>query len=229
MASQPRTNDSASGAAAASLWAAMSEGSSAPQDATPSAAAASSSAEDDIFEAPPAVDAPSSTGDPWRLKFLARVGIEGAAQAGPGSDEVGLGPPLPDSPVSSGVDRVDSVESDIDSTETVVVRTMAPPRTNDSIRAGYIRKLEASKASIPQLSRPKQAQVVTIFDWDDTLLCTTHLEMVRASRNRSPRRAPPIHHQIHNQFYELELPTPRPRPPPHPSPTLPPYHCSAHR
>lgn len=176
--SQPTINDSASGAAATSLWAAMGDGRSAPQEAPIAATASSASTEDDIFEAPSAVDVPSSTSDPWRLKFLVRMGIEGAAQVGPGSEEVGLGPPLPDSPVSSGVDRVDSVESDIDSTETVVVRTVAPPRTNDSIRAGYIRKLEASKASMPQLNRPKQAQVVTIFDWDDTLLCTTHLEMV---------------------------------------------------
>jgi|TARA_B100000524_G_C23648965_1_gene369492 hypothetical protein len=27
--------------------------------------------------------------------------------------------------------------------------------------------------------RPKAAQTVTIFDWDDTLLCTTHLETLQ--------------------------------------------------
>ena len=39
---------------------------------------------------------------------------------------------------------------------------------------------------MPQLSRPKSAQVVTIFDWDDTLLCTTHLEMVQRQYGAIP-------------------------------------------
>ena len=58
--------------------------------------------------------------------------------------------------------------------------------------------LERSRAFIPQLSRPKTAQTVTIFDWDDTLLCTTHLEMLQRqhgaipaqARATAPRRAP---------------------------------------
>merc|ERR1712129_79214 len=79
----------------------------------------------------------------------------------------------------------------------VVVRTVAPPRTSDSIRAAYIRKLEQSKASMPQLSRPKQAQVVTIFDWDDTLLCTTHLEAVQRQYG-----AIPVH--VRDQLAQLE-------------------------
>ena len=55
----------------------------------------------------------------------------------------------------------------------------APKRSTDDIRLGYIKKLEHSRAFIPQLNRPKTSQTVTIFDWDDTLLCTSHLEMVQ--------------------------------------------------
>jgi len=57
--------------------------------------------------------------------------------------------------------------------------------------------LEQSKASMPQLSRPKQAQVVTIFDWDDTLLCTTHLEAVQRQYG-----AIPVH--VRDQLAQLE-------------------------
>jgi len=50
---------------------------------------------------------------------------------------------------------------------------------------------------MPQLSRPKQAQVVTIFDWDDTLLCTTHLETVQRQYG-----AIPVH--VRDQLAQLE-------------------------
>ena len=50
---------------------------------------------------------------------------------------------------------------------------------------------------MPQLSRPKQAQVVTIFDWDDTLLCTTHLEAVQRQYG-----AIPVH--VRDQLAQLE-------------------------
>merc|ERR1711935_1217126 len=56
---------------------------------------------------------------------------------------------------------------------------------------------EQSKASMPQLSRPKRAQVVTIFDWDDTLLCTTHLEAVQRQYG-----AIPVH--VRDQLAQLE-------------------------
>jgi len=133
------------------------------------------------------------TGDPWRLKFLQRVGVAET----PGAVD-GLGPPLSDSDVASEVGRLDSTESlGVEETEAVLVRTVVPPRTHDTIRAGYIRKLEASKAAMPQLSRPKAAQVVTIFDWDDTLLCTTHLEMVQRQYG-----AIPVH--VRDQLGQLE-------------------------
>ena len=126
------------------------------------------------------------TMDNWRLKFMQRVGVAEGARGGGPRDE-----PLAVSPDDPSVERPDS------DGDTVAVRTAAPPRTSDSIRAGYIRKLEASKASMPQLSRPKRAQVVTIFDWDDTLLCTTHLEAVQRQYG-----AIPVH--VRDQLAQLE-------------------------
>lgn len=173
--SQP--NASASGEAAASLWAAMS---AASVDSPPEADATSLPDEPPVLRAMDGAvlraDNPSPKGDNWRLKFMQRVGVAEGARGGGPRDE-----PLAVSPDDPSVDPLLRADSDGD---TVAVRTAAPPRTSDSIRAGYIRKLEASKASMPQLSRPKQAQVVTIFDWDDTLLCTTHLEAVGAAASK---------------------------------------------
>ena len=67
----------------------------------------------------------------------------------------------------------------------------------DDIRSAYIKKLEDSRAHIPQLNRPKQAQTVTIFDWDDTLLCTSHLEMVQRQHGQIPS-------QVREQIANLE-------------------------
>ncbi len=58
--------------------------------------------------------------------------------------------------------------------------------SSDDIRLAYIKKLETSRAFIPQLNRPKTSQTVTIFDWDDTLLCTSHLEMVQRQYGAIP-------------------------------------------
>jgi len=171
---------SSSGEAAASLWAAMNAASDTTAESTEANAAGP-----DGTAVSGAVDAPSTTGDPWRLKFLHRVGIQEGARGGGPRDEPLLADPLL------------KVDSDDLAADPVVVRTVAPPRSNDSIRAGYIRKLEQSKASMPQLSRPKQAQVVTIFDWDDTLLCTTHLEAVQRQYG-----AIPVH--VRDQLAQLE-------------------------
>jgi hypothetical protein len=69
------------------------------------------------------------------------------------------------------------------SSEEVIVVTheaepQAQPRAADDFRIAYIDKLRRSRAFIPQLTRPKSAQTVTIFDWDDTLMATTHAEIL---------------------------------------------------
>lgn len=48
----------------------------------------------------------------------------------------------------------------------------APP---DSFRLSYLRKLSSERVWVPAAERPPKHQTVTIFDWDDTLLCTTFL------------------------------------------------------
>lgn len=49
-------------------------------------------------------------------------------------------------------------------------------RSND-VRANFLRKLSNSKVWVPKAQRPPKHQTVIIFDWDDTLLCTSFLNL----------------------------------------------------
>jgi len=46
----------------------------------------------------------------------------------------------------------------------------------DDFRINFLRKLAYSKVWVPQVQRPPKHQTVIVFDWDDTLLCTSYLE-----------------------------------------------------
>jgi len=45
----------------------------------------------------------------------------------------------------------------------------------DDFRINFLRKLAYSKVWVPQAQRPPKHQTVIVFDWDDTLLCTSYL------------------------------------------------------
>ena len=124
----------------------------------------------------------SGEGAAWRVKFLHKVGIPNAAQRSALEAPSQLGrPPSSGSMLEEHGDASSEVAADDgdplgvadDPEEVVVVRQPAPRRSSDDIRLGYIKKLEHSRAFIPQLNRPKRSQTVTIYDWDDTLLCTS--------------------------------------------------------
>lgn len=50
-------------------------------------------------------------------------------------------------------------------------------RVKDDFRVQYLQKLSYQKAWVPRAQRPPKHQTVVIFDWDDTLLCTSYLNM----------------------------------------------------
>lgn len=50
-------------------------------------------------------------------------------------------------------------------------------RSQDDFRVNFLRKLSYSKVWVPQAQRPPKHQTVIIFDWDDTLLCTSFLNL----------------------------------------------------
>ena len=47
----------------------------------------------------------------------------------------------------------------------------------DDFRLNFLRKLSQQKVWVPRSDRAPQHQCVIIFDWDDTLLCTSYLNM----------------------------------------------------
>ncbi|KAH8581740.1 uncharacterized protein ELE39_001870 [Cryptosporidium sp. chipmunk genotype I] len=55
---------------------------------------------------------------------------------------------------------------------------------NDSSRLKYLGKLSYLKIWVPSTHRPPKHQTAIIFDWDDTLLCTTFLNYQVNKRNK---------------------------------------------
>jgi len=54
-------------------------------------------------------------------------------------------------------------------------------RSQDDFRVSFLRKLSYEKVWVPKAQRPPQHQTVIIFDWDDTLLCTSFLNLRQES------------------------------------------------
>mmetsp|Transcript_12622 Transcript_12622/g.20891 ORF Transcript_12622/g.20891 Transcript_12622/m.20891 type:complete len:335 (+) Transcript_12622:77-1081(+) len=48
-------------------------------------------------------------------------------------------------------------------------------KCQDDFRLSYLRKLSYERVWVPEAHRPPKHQTVIIFDWDDTLLCTSYL------------------------------------------------------
>ena len=49
------------------------------------------------------------------------------------------------------------------------------PRSNDDIRRGFLQKMTNAGLWLPPSQRQPKSQSIIIFDWDDTLLCTSYL------------------------------------------------------
>jgi len=52
-----------------------------------------------------------------------------------------------------------------------------PHEEDDAFRVNFLRKLSYSKVWVPVAQRPPKSQTAIIFDWDDTLLCTSYLSL----------------------------------------------------
>lgn len=134
---------------------------------------------------------PSYDGGNWRVKFLHKVGVaEQRGDGGPGGgldasesifDEAVPWSPAATQPPTSAAAASGSPASRAAADDrkeispggagvpagedVVVVRRQTQARSSDDIRLGYIKKLEHSRAFIPQLSRPKTAQTVRGGMW----------------------------------------------------------------
>lgn len=97
----------------------------------------------------------------FRSRYLKKVGITKRADGESGRDSaLGADASAPGA----------ELEFEADNGADVVVaahesRPAVRTRAADDFRLAYIQKLTASRSFLPQLSRPKAAQTVTIFDW----------------------------------------------------------------
>lgn len=57
------------------------------------------------------------------------------------------------------------------------------PKSNDQIRVRLIQQLCNTKQWLPVFERPPAAQTIIIYDWDDTLLCTSYLNQLSDPQN----------------------------------------------
>jgi len=57
-------------------------------------------------------------------------------------------------------------------------------KAHANFRVNYLRRLSSSQVWTPKARRPPSHKTVIIFDWDDTLLCSTYLRL----RTRVPKR-----------------------------------------
>ncbi|PHJ21372.1 protein kinase [Cystoisospora suis] len=63
------------------------------------------------------------------------------------------------------------------SAESAFCLDMVDLRSKDDFRINYLRKLSYARVWLPRSRRTPNHQTVTIFDWDDTLLCTSFLNV----------------------------------------------------
>ena len=175
---------SSNGDAAASLAALFAEsapfsaGKGAPSEGAPEAMSGSSSS-----SSAASAEALNKQQAAWRVKFLQKVGAVPSKQQNPeGSAAMPQDAALPEQAGPAPPDEEDlfgDIGDGDETNEEAVPVNPAPRRSDADIRREYIKKLEQSRAFIPQLNRPKRSQTVTIFDWDDTLLCTSEHSAAR--------------------------------------------------
>jgi len=87
----------------------------------------------------------------------------------PGRLEI-TGPPTPKVQTQTTVDGSQDVDESKDPLEEM--KRATPP---DDFRCSFLRKLSYEKVWVPAAQRLPKSQTVIIFDWDDTLLCTSYL------------------------------------------------------
>lgn len=66
-------------------------------------------------------------------------------------------------------------------------------------RLQYLRRLSSEKVWVPPMQRPPKHQTVIIFDWDDTLLCTSYLQRMQG------RCMSPAAHRILKRIEQVSL------------------------
>ncbi len=115
------------------------------------------------------MSSPDGEMDGFRRNYMARLGIGHPSASTSRSATSYEAPP---EPVDSPGDRrtVPGIPAEF-------TMNYLDLQGQDDFRLNYLRKLSQQRVWVPRSDRPPQHQCVIIFDWDDTLLCTSYLNM----------------------------------------------------
>ena len=110
----------------------------------------------------------------FRKNYMARLGFGASSIAYPRTHQT-----LPLVSFEAPIESVDLHTDEASSPQTRSEFTMnyLDLQSQDDFRLNFLRKLSQQKIWVPRSDRPPQHQCVIIFDWDDTLLCTSYLNM----------------------------------------------------
>lgn len=131
--------------------------------------------------------------DHTRSKYIRRLGIHGdkgghralhapsiyCKTSSSSSSETSEEDVASDMAESTKVESMDIIASDKENLDQNIVQSNPLSRadlsSHDTFRISFLRKLSYEKVWVPKAQRPHSHQSVIIFDWDDTLFCTTFL------------------------------------------------------
>jgi hypothetical protein len=119
------------------------------------------------------MDSPVETSDGVRRNYMARLGF-GAKGVAPSYTTGRNQPSSFEAPAS--LDESDQ-QSPKKQQPAEFTMNYLDLQVQDDFRLNFLRKLSQQKIWVPRTDRPPQHQCCIVFDWDDTLLCTSYLNM----------------------------------------------------
>lgn len=105
-----------------------------------------------------------------RSTYLAKLGMSGKAAVKKEGDPREIDHDGDETPKPSSSD-----DSLVTTDEDAFVMNYLHMGGSDDIRVNFLKRLSYNGIWVPRAERPPQHQTVVIFDWDDTLLCTSYL------------------------------------------------------
>lgn len=134
---------------------------------------------------------PVSAADGVRRNYMARLGFgaKGGVAVVPSPPARGHQTASNEAPVTVSKERSSSPKKQ----SAEFTMNYGEFQGQDDFRLNFLRKLSQQKVWVPRSDRPPQHQCVIIFDWDDTLLCTSYLNMKPDAAS-----SPTVQKQLHS-------------------------------
>ncbi|CAE7807725.1 unnamed protein product [Symbiodinium necroappetens] len=125
-----------------------------------------------VEEGAPPITPPEVEVNRRRKDYLHRLGIQKDHEK-----FAGYQPPVPPTATAEAPDRLQHPEESGEKEGEDFEMNALDLKSQDDFRVNFLRKLSYSQVWVPQAQKSPQHQTVIIFDWDDTLLCTSFLNL----------------------------------------------------